>query len=137
MTVEKHYGPHKLVQMADNWGAMHFGEELTEAVITEMMDDLLVMLGETEPCFVLLDFTGTTGLSAPVRRIVGERARRLNLVAIGMYGATFQMKVVVKLVNGAISLFRKNPIAQEFFNDKESAVAWIERKRREQEENKK
>jgi hypothetical protein len=49
-----------------------------------------------------------------------------------MYGASFQMKVIAKLVNSAIALFRKNALPQEFFDDERSARAWLKESKEKQ-----
>ncbi len=47
-----------------------------------------------------------------------------------MYGASFHMKVMAKLVNSAIGLFRKHPFPQDFFDTRETALAWLDELRK-------
>jgi hypothetical protein len=50
---------------------------------------------------------------------------------IESFDANFQMRAIVKLVNGALSLFSQSPIRQEFFDSYEAARAWVEQHRHE------
>ncbi len=82
------------------------------------------------PYFLMLDFTHVESLPAPARRAVGELGIKVNLRAIGMYGGSFHVRVVAKLINGAIALFRKNSLPQQFFDTREAALAWFDQLRK-------
>lgn len=124
MLAEKTYGVHGVARKDDYLACITFGRDPTEREMEQIMDGFIEMM-EDHPCLTLLDFTHVGMLPAGVRRVVGQKAPLLNLIAIASFGASFHVRVVVKLINGAIALFRKDDIPQEFFKDRESALAWL------------
>lgn len=120
---DKQVGPHRVVRERLDAATIHFGANIEEQEMVEILDTLAAMMDE-EPFVLLLDFSKVDTLSASVRRIVGEKTQTMNIIGFGMFGANFHMKVIAKLVNSAISLFKKKSIPQEFFDDYESAKKW-------------
>jgi hypothetical protein len=118
-------GSHRVLHEVDGVALIHFGADPTEAEMERIMGALIRMCG-TAPTFILIDFSAVSTLSPEVRKVVGRRSQELDVRGIGMFGATFHMRVIAKLVNGAIAMFKKDPVPQAFFKTREEADRWIE-----------
>jgi hypothetical protein len=118
-------GSHRVLHEVDGVALIHFGEDPSEAEMEDVMGELLRMCGEA-PTFILIDFSAVSTLSPEVRKVVGRRSQELDVQGIAMFGATFHLRVIAKLVNGAIAMFKKDPVPQEFFKTREEADRWID-----------
>lgn len=125
MIQEKMIGPHRLVQNAEDVITMYFAPNPTAAEMTTCVETQAEIMGG-RPYFLLLDFAQVESLSADTRRAVGESTKKVNYRAIGMCNASFQMKVIARLINVAIGLFTRRPFPQEFFDRHEDALAWFD-----------
>jgi hypothetical protein len=117
-------GSHRVVVDGEDVARIEFGSDPGEAEMEEIMNELLRMRGDA-PTFVVIDFSSVSTLSPEVRKVVGKRSQELHVNGIAMYGATFQLRVIAKLVNGAIAMFKKQPVPQDFFRTREEADRWI------------
>lgn len=120
---EQQVGPHRVVRQRQGIAVIHFGKSPEHADMVKVLD-VLTALMEARPFVLLLDFRKVQTLSAEVRRVVGERTRGMKILGFAMFGASFHMKVIARLVNSAISLFRNEVIPQEFFDTEQAAQAW-------------
>jgi hypothetical protein len=80
-----------------------------------------------EPYFLLeADVRAVKAVSAEARRIAAERFLRLPDRAIAMVGGGFAQRLFAKLVLTAVYMLSRNPRnASEYFQDSESARAWL------------
>jgi hypothetical protein len=122
-------GPHRVVKEADDQVAVYFGATPTEPEMRSLIDAQVQLIGD-KPIFLLLDFTKVETIPAPVRRDVGEAGTRMNFKGIGMFGGGFQIRVVAKLINTAIALFKRQPFPEAFHDSREAALAWFEELRK-------
>ncbi|MFW5875431.1 MAG: STAS/SEC14 domain-containing protein [Myxococcota bacterium] len=121
-------GSHRVADEGDSMASIEFGGSPDELEMDEIMSHLVRMRagGAT---YILIDFSRVDTLSAEARRVIGERSRDVDVKALAMYGASFHLRVIAKLVNAAIAMFKKDAVAQEFFSQREEAVAWLQSRR--------
>jgi hypothetical protein len=106
----------------------HFGANPTEQDMIAILDACAELAGG-KPFFQLVDLTKVDTLTPAVRRVIGDSAKHMQFRGLAMFGASFQMKVVAKLVNSALVLFRKSPFPQDFFDTQDQALAWVDQMR--------
>ncbi len=123
---EKDVGPHRLIKETEQILAVQFGGSPSESEIASIVD-AMVEAAAGKPVLVLVDLTRVETFSAAARRAAAAVANRLDLRGVAMHGASFHMRVVAKLVAGAIALFMKSELPQEFFDDRTTARAWLDR----------
>lgn len=121
-------GSHRVADEGDSIASIDFGGSPDELEMDEIMSHL-VRMRAGEPTYIFIDFSKVDTLSADARRVIGERSRDVNVKALAMYGASFHLRVIAKLVNAAIAMFKKDAVAQDFFSQREDAVAWLEAQR--------
>jgi hypothetical protein len=124
-TSEVMVGAHRIVFEAEDLVIVHFASTISVEEI-EAIVGAQAEFAAGRPYFLILDFTRIGSLSAAVRRAVGQATRKVTYQGIAMYGASFQMKVMARLINTALMLFSKRPFPQEFFDSREAAIAWVE-----------
>jgi hypothetical protein len=124
-------GAHRLVFEAEDIIICHFGPTLTEKEMLAIIE-LQVAHVRGKPYFLLIDLTRIGSIPAPVRRTIGMSAKVVKLRGIAIYGGSFHMKALAKLINTALSIFGKNPFPQEFFEGEEAAMAWLRELRKQQ-----
>ena len=125
MIKEYKIGPHRIVHEREDLIINHMGQDPTEAEMIAMIEADAEAAG-SRPIYLIVDLSKVQTLSAPVRRAIGDSAKRIRYKCIGIYGASFQIKVVAKLINSAIALFRKEAFPQDFFDTREKALAWVD-----------
>lgn len=108
---------------------MYYASSPTETDVISVMD-VTFELTSGKPFFLMLDFTNVESFAPAARRAVAEGAKKLHIRGIAICGANFHMKVMTKLVNSAIGLFRKLPFPQDFFDTREAALAWLDELRK-------
>jgi hypothetical protein len=125
MNTEIKVGKHRVVLEKEDLVGMYLAASPT---LEEMLGiiEAQVELVSGRPYFLLIDMTLVETLSAPVRRAVGEASNRVTFKGIGVVGATFHIKVVTRLINSALALFRRTPLPQAFFDKREEAHAWFD-----------
>lgn len=118
-------GAHRVTKEGDDLFAVTYGPNPSPDEIRAIIEYTNAK-SEGKPIFLMLDFTRTDTFSPESRKAVGEATKHVNFKAIGMYGASFQVRVMAKLVNIAIALFRNQPFPQEFFDTRAATLAWFE-----------
>jgi hypothetical protein len=126
MTViqEHTIGAHRIIMEADDVIRVNFGATPSEAEMRAMID-VQAELAAGQPVYLMLDLTRVETMSAGARRAVGEASMKMSYKAFVMYGASFQMRVIAKLLNSALALFQKSTIPEAFVEDYDAAHAWI------------
>jgi hypothetical protein len=89
---------------------------------TEVMEDV----GRV---FLLVDMTEADGVTTAGRRHMTNYAKERPISGFSLFGASFQLRVVVNLVINALNLLRKVPQPVSFADDEPGALAWIEDQR--------
>lgn len=128
---EARVGSHRLVFEAEDIIVCHFGPALIEREIQAIVD-LQAEHVKGQPYFLVLDFTRIGTLPEPVRRAIGQSMKKVRLRGIAMYGGSFHLKAMARLINTALAIFAKNPFPQEFFGNREGALIWIHELRKQQ-----
>ncbi|MEX1369101.1 MAG: STAS/SEC14 domain-containing protein [Nannocystaceae bacterium] len=95
---------------------------------TRCLLDIIEDKIKDDPYFLwMVDVVDLTGMSPSARRICAERLRRLPDRAIAIVNAKFSQRILVKLVLTAVAMLdstqRNNEVS--FFEDRESAKAWL------------
>ncbi len=100
---------------------------LQEDETSEFLDAVEAQVKDAPYFLWEVDVTELTGMTASTRRIVAERLQRLPDRAIAVLGAKFAQRTLAKLVFTAVAMLdRSGRINErEFFNDTESAQAWL------------
>lgn len=129
MILEKQVGPHRLTRDGEDILVLHFASSPTETEAAAIVDAEVEMMADT-PYYLCIDFTRAETMSAPVRRAFGVGAMRVKIQAVGIYGASFHVKVLSNLVANAISLFRKATFPSGFFDSREEVLKWFDELRR-------
>lgn len=127
MIAERKIGLHRVVLHSEDVAMGIFGGNPTEADMRAILAAYGELLG-SKPFFVVIDLSKVDTLSPAVRRVIGESP--FNFRAFGMCGASFQMKVVAKLINNALALLKKATVPQEYFKTHGEALAWFDELRR-------
>ncbi len=92
-------------------------------------------LADRAAMMVLADMSQLGPVPGETRRIAAERSRGIPYRGMALYGASFQARLIAKLVLGAMRLLlltADNPI--EFFPGQAEARAWLARRMRDLEE---
>lgn len=105
---------------------LRFLGEMDAPQMEALMEAMEESVGD-EPYFLLeADVRAVKAVSAEARRIAAERFLRLPDRAIAMVGGGFAQRLFAKLVLTAVYMLSRNPRnASEFFQDAESAQAWL------------
>jgi hypothetical protein len=119
------HGAHRIVHQSEDLIINQFGHDPSEADIIALIQSTLELAAGRRFYFIV-DQSKVQTLSPPVRRAIGKSAAQNTYKAIGIIGASFQLKVVSKLINSAISIFRREAIPLEFFDSLEKALAWVD-----------
>lgn len=100
---------------------------LQEEETSEFLDVVETQINNGPYFLWEVDVTELTGMTAATRRIVAERLQRMPDRAIAIIGAKFAQRTLAKLVFTAVAMLdRSGRINErEFFNDTESAQAWL------------
>jgi hypothetical protein len=122
-------GAHRVVFEAADMISVHFGPTLTEEEM-EAIVNVQARHAAGRAYFLILDFTRIGTISAAARRAVGRSTTKLRFRGIAMYGASFHMKIMARLVNTALAIFSKRPFPQQFFDSREAALIWVEELRK-------
>lgn len=117
-------------------------EEVDDILITRFHGDFTLELAEKlQPLtnamaarygyrLLLLDLEHLGTITPEARRYLAkdqQRERKDGSVAI--VGATFSIRTVATMLIKAVSLLAKIPVALEFFQNEEEALAWLGRER--------
>lgn len=129
MDPELKVGDHRIVQEAEDLFVITYGRSISPEEMRALVD-FEAETSQGKPIFLMMDFTRLTTISAETRKVVGDATKRVTFRAIGIFGASFHMKVTAKLVNVAIALFRSQPFPTEFFETREQTLAWFDEIRR-------
>ncbi len=128
MSNEVKVGKHRVVHEKSDVVAVYFGASPTEAEMKSIVDGV-VQLSSGAPTFLVIDLGQVETLSAAVRKVIGDSSATISYKAIGMFGASFHIKVIARLVNSAIAIFRKDPFPQAFFDTHDQVTAWFDKLR--------
>jgi hypothetical protein len=118
-------GPHRFVREAEDIFGFYFGANVTEKEMLALLEVLFEHTGNRR-FFLMLDLSKVDSVPAPVRRAIGEAAKRLKWRAVAMYGASVQLRLLSTLINNALAILSKAPFPQKFFESREAALAWCE-----------
>jgi hypothetical protein len=125
MSNEVMVGSHRVAHEKDDVVAVYFGASPTEDEMNRIVG-AVSDLSNRAPTFLVIDLGRVETLSAPVRKVIGDSSSRIAYKAIGMFGASFHIKVIARLVNSAIALFRKAPFPQAFFDTHDEVNTWFD-----------
>ncbi len=121
---------HRLTKEGDDVVTNAFGGSPDVPEMIKIVD-AIIELADGKPIFFMLDMTKLETVPAAVRKVIGDSSTRINFKAIGMFGATFHIRVVASLINSALSLFGKAPFPQQFFDSREQVMTWFDKLRAE------
>jgi hypothetical protein len=106
--------------------SVRFHGKLEADEITAVLDQIEAFVKD-EPFFAFEAHMGNIdGASPEARRITADRLRQLPPWAIGVVGGGFAQRTLAKLVLTAVSILSSgDKIVNRFFDDSDSARAWL------------
>ena len=112
---------------------MVFIGDIDGAEMQRILDAQKEVMAGCDYALLLIDMTRLRH-ATPEARKIGAEARTLNAIGAAIFGASFAIRVLAKLVTTAGAILRKTKpgdIPQEFFETEEEAVAWLNHRRAE------
>jgi hypothetical protein len=128
MSNERKVGSHRVVALRDDVLLNYLAGNPTEPDMKALVD-AYVELAAGRPIFLIVDLSEVDNINPGARKVISESFKRIEFRGTAMFGASFQMKVVAKLINSALGLFQKSKYPQEFFDSLDEALAWVDQLR--------
>ncbi|MDI1480010.1 STAS/SEC14 domain-containing protein [Polyangium sp. y55x31] len=91
--------------------------------------DLLEGVAGGQPVMLLSDVSRSSGPTTQARKIAAKDPRAKLMGPMAMVGANFQVRVVVSMLETAARLMQGKTSPTEFFDDEETARAWLAEQR--------
>jgi hypothetical protein len=121
-----HVGPHRVELHEPDLCLVVWDGEVTAEHIREAYPLLDGLGGGTRPIFVLQDVSRTRNITAGARKLISAQRAAERFVAVISYGASFQIRVIVQMVERVERLFRPSLPQALFFATEAEARAFLD-----------
>jgi len=118
------YGAHEVEFVAPDFVITHIRGDLSVAQAAEMAD-AMVAFASGRNIYSLGNLGQDAQMSGEARKVFVERMKPVTVRAMAALGGSFQARIILRFLDAALRLLSRNPTRLGFFEDAESARAWL------------
>jgi len=127
---ERSIGAHRLQLKPPDLARVQWNGSISGDEMREVLDVTHTWLGPKGSVFAVANLAKLGEIPIEVRRVVASHPRAKRIAAIAFINATFQLRVLLTMMQKAVDLLHPTRGTRVgFFDDEASALAWLDGER--------